>query len=67
MNNLEKNAAKEALKNISYEMLEYANKDELANQVVRRGISDPGFLHFIALTMRAVTLMRTLEEAENDD
>jgi hypothetical protein len=47
MNNLEKNAAKEALKNISYEMLEYANKDELANQVVRRGISDPGFLHFI--------------------
>lgn len=36
MNNLEKNAAKEALKNISYEMLEYANKDELANQVVRR-------------------------------
>lgn len=39
MNNLEKNAAKEALKNISYEMLEYANKDELANQVVRRGIS----------------------------
>ena len=43
------------------------NKDELANQVVRRGISDPGFLHFIALTMRAVALMRTLEEAENDD
>ena len=67
MNNLEKNAAKEALKNISYEMLEYANKDELANQVVRRGISDPGILHFIALTMRAVALMRTLEEAENDD
>lgn len=67
MNNLEKNAAKEALKNVSYEMLEYANKDELANQVVRRGISDPGFLRFIALTMRAVTLMRTLEEAENDD
>lgn len=67
MNNLEKNAAKEALKNISYEMLEYANKDELANQVVRSGISDPGFLHFIALTMRAVALMRTLEEAENDD
>lgn len=52
MNNLEKNAAKEELKNVSYEMLEYANKDELANQVVRRGISDPGFLHFIALTMR---------------
>lgn len=42
MNNLEKNAAKEALKNVSYEMLEYANKDELANQVVRRGNFRPG-------------------------
>lgn len=34
MNNLEKNAAKEALKNISYEMLEYANKDEVEMQLL---------------------------------
>lgn len=67
MNDLEKNAVKEAFENVSCEMLEYANKDELASQVVRRGISDPGFLHFIVLTMRAVALMRMLEEAENDD
>lgn len=44
----------------------YANKDELANQVVTRTTADPEFRHFIVLTIRAITLMRTLEEENND-
>ena len=48
------------------EILTYANKDELANQVVTRTTADPEFRHFIVLTIRAITLMRTLEEENND-
>lgn len=54
------------LKKIEYELLTYANKDELAKQVVIRTPADPRFRHFIVLVMRAITLMRTLEEENND-
>lgn len=50
------------LKKITKELLEYANKDELANQVVLRGISDPEFMRFIALTTMAVNIKEMLEE-----
>lgn len=67
MKKLEKKVAEAELKKVKDEILTYANKDELANQVVTRTTADPEFVHFIVLTMRAVALMRTLEEAENDD
>ena len=44
----------------------YANKDELAKQVVIRTTADPRFRHFIVLMMRVITLTRTLEEENND-
>jgi hypothetical protein len=66
MNKLEKMASEAELKKIEYELLTYANKDELAKQVVTRTTADPRFRHFIVLMMRAITLMRTLEEEDND-
>lgn len=44
------------LEEIELEMLNYANKDELANQVIRRVNSDPEFVHFMALTCKAIML-----------
>lgn len=66
MKELEKKVAEAELKKVEDEILTYANKDELANQVVTRTTADLEFRHFIVLTIRAITLMRTLEE-ENDD
>ena len=66
MNKLEKMASEAELKKIEYELLTYANKDELAKQVVIRTTADPRFRRFIVLVMRAITLMRTLEEENND-
>lgn len=66
MNKLEKMASEAELKKIEYELLTYTNKDELAKQVVIRIPADPRFRHFIVLVMRAITLMRTLEEENND-
>ena len=63
---LEKKVAEAELKKVKDEILTYANKDELANQVVTRTTADPEFRHFIVLTIRAITLMRTLEEENND-
>ena len=57
MKELEKKVAEAELKKV---------KDELANQVVTRTTADPEFRHFIVLTIRAITLMRTLEEENND-
>ena len=62
MNKLEKMASEAELKKIECELLTYANKDELAKQVVIRTTADQRFRHFIVLTMRAIALMRTLEE-----
>lgn len=44
------------LEEIELEMLNYANKDELANQVIRRVNSDPEFARFMALTCKAIML-----------
>lgn len=66
MNKLEKMASEAELKKIEYELLTYTNKDELAKQVVIRTTADQRFHHFIVLVMRAITLMRTLEEENND-
>lgn len=44
------------LEEIELEMLNYANKDELANQVIRRVNSDPEFARFMALTRKAIML-----------
>lgn len=66
MNKLEKMASEAELKKIEYELLTYANKDELAKQVVIRATADPRFRHFIVLMMRVITLTRTLEEENND-
>lgn len=48
--------ASDKLEKIELEMLDYANKDELANQVIRRVNSDPEFVHFMALTCKAIML-----------
>lgn len=65
MNKLEKIVTEAELKKVKNEILTYANKDELANQVVTRTNSDPGFRHFIALTVQAIGLMEILEEGKN--
>lgn len=49
--------ASEELAKISLEILDYANVDPLANQVVTRANADPEFMHFIGLTCRAVMLI----------
>ena len=64
MKELEKKVAEAEFKKVKDET--YANKDELANQVVTRTTADPEFRHFIVLTIWAITLMRTLEEENND-
>ena len=55
MKELEKKVAEAELKKVKDEILTYANKDELANQVVTRTTADPEFRHFIVLTIRALT------------
>ena len=53
------------LEEIELEMLNYANKDELANQVIRRVNSDPEFVHFMALTCKAIMLKESYGEAND--
>lgn len=53
------------LEEIELEMLNYANNDELANQVIRRVNSDPEFARFMALTCKAVMLKES--EGETND
>lgn len=57
--------ASDKLEKIELEMLDYANKDELANQVIRRVNSDPEFVHFMALTCKAIMLKES--EGETND
>ena len=62
MNNLEKKVAEATLEKVTDEIYLYANKDELAMQVIKRANSDTEFLNFIKLTMQAIGLMEILEE-----
>ena len=64
MKELEKKVAKAALDKVTNEIWVYANKDELAKQVITRANADPEFLNFIKLTMQAIGLMEILEEDE---
>lgn len=57
--------ASDKLEKIELEMLDYANKDELANQVIRRVNSDPEFVRFMALTCKAIMLKES--EGETND
>lgn len=57
--------ASDKLEEIELEMLDYANKDELANQVIRRVNSDPEFVRFMALTCKAIMLKES--ECETND
>ena len=54
--------ASEELAKISLEILDYANVDPLANQVVTRANADPELMHFIGLTCRAVMLIEKMEK-----
>lgn len=55
MKELEKKSCRSRTQKVKDEILTYANKDELANQVVTRTTADPEFRHFIVLTIRAIT------------
>ncbi len=57
--------ASDKLEKIELEMLDYANKDELANQIIRRVNSDPEFVHFMALTCKAIMLKESYGEAND--
>ena len=53
------------LEEIELEMLNYANNDELANQVIRRVNSDPEFVRFMVLTCKAIMLKESEGEAND--
>lgn len=58
--------ASDELEKIELEMLDYANKDELANQIIRRvnAGSDPEFVRFMALTCEAIILNKKIRKEE---